>query len=247
MREAGLVVEQGILEAECRRTHDDFLRHIVSGRCFVTVKSAVSLDGKIALPNGESKWITGDLARQRAHLLRHEHDVVLTGIGTVLADDPQLSVRLEGKWKQPARLVLDSQARLPLDARIWTEAPQLFVAVGEKAPRARVEALEERGATVLTVPDASGGGLSFEALLMQLYDRRLFSVLVEAGARVAGSVLSSGMVDKVVFFIAPMLIGEGLPAIQGIELSSLTDAPRLRDTVVEQVGADVMVSGYLTD
>lgn len=246
MSAAGIEVVHGVLAAECRRTHDDFLRHIVSARPFVTLKSAVSLDGKIALKSGESKWITGDLARQRSHRLRHEHDVVVTGIGTVLADDPQLSVRLEGKWKQPARLVLDSEARLPIDARLWDGATEVLVAVGSKAPASRIADLEKKGATVIPLP-MKQGGLSLEALLEELYQRKLFSIMVEGGSQLTGAFLTSGLVDKAAFFVAPMFIGEGLPALGDFKIDTLTEAPRLKDVLVEQLGNDVLVTGYLTD
>ncbi len=133
---------------QCARAQDAFLKHITTGLPLVTLKCAVSLDGKIATRSGESQWITGEASRRRAHLLRHEHDAVLVGIETVLADDPQLSVRLEGDWKQPARVVLDSRGRLPLDSRLLHRAnqphgPRVFVATTEAMPprtRAELEA-----------------------------------------------------------------------------------------------------------
>ncbi|RYG67219.1 bifunctional diaminohydroxyphosphoribosylaminopyrimidine deaminase/5-amino-6-(5-phosphoribosylamino)uracil reductase RibD, partial [bacterium] len=128
MEAADIEVVQGVLEAECYRAQDDFLHYIVEGTPFVTLKAGISLDGKIALPSGQSKWITNSTSRDRAHLLRHHADAILVGIDTVLADDPSLSVRRETRSKQPARVVLDSQGRLPLDAKIWDEAPQLIVA-----------------------------------------------------------------------------------------------------------------------
>lgn len=245
MHEEGVEVLEGVLADECRRTHEDFLKHIVSGRPFVTLKSAMSLDGKIALSSGESKWITGTAARERGHLLRHQSDVVAVGIETVLADDPQLSVRLEGRWKQPARLVLDGQARLPLEGRIWQDAPQLLVAVGPDAAESRLKALEQNGATILRVGRDNNGHLDWEQILSELYARRLCSILIEGGARVAGSALAAGIVDKVVLFQAPILIGAGREALSGFEVPNLGQAPRLWDVQVERVGEDIMLTGYL--
>ena len=244
LREAGVEVVQDFMSDECSRLHEQFLKHIVQHQPFVTLKVAASLDGKIALPSGESKWITGQAARERAHQLRHEHDAVLVGIETVLADDPQLNVRLEGKWKQPARVVLDSGARLPHKVKLWYDmSTPLFVAVTERADKTRIAELEDRGAKVLLVPH-SERGVDLHGLFAQLYRNRIYSVLVEGGARVASSVLRSGCADKLVWFTAPIVIGLGRDAIGEYSVPRLSDAPRLRDVQMERVGDDMMISGY---
>lgn len=244
MRAAGIEVVEGVLAGECARAQDDFLHHIVQGTPFVTLKSAVSLDGKIALNNGQSQWITGEQSRQRAHLLRHHHDAVLVGIETVLADNPRLDVRLEGHFKQPARIVLDSTGRLPLDARIWDDAPQLIVAVA-KASASRIEKLCERGATVLEIAADARGHIAWPDLLQQLYAQNIASVLIEGGARVAGSAINARVVQKVAFFVAPLLMGEGKSALSGFEIGDLRAALRLRDVKSESLGDDVLIEGYL--
>lgn len=239
MRAAGIPVVEGFLERECARVHDDFLHHIVEQTPFVTLKSAVSLDGKIALNSGQSKWISGEKSRARAHRLRHENDAVLVGIETVVADDPRLDVRLEGRWKQPARIVLDSQGRLPLDARIWEDAPQLIVATSN-AKAENLQNLRRNGATVLEI----AGGIRWKPLLEQLYALHITSILIEGGARVAGSALRAGIVQKAAFFVAPMLIGEGKSALSGFEVGDLGLAPRLREVQIEELDGDVLVEGY---
>jgi diaminohydroxyphosphoribosylaminopyrimidine deaminase/5-amino-6-(5-phosphoribosylamino)uracil reductase len=177
-------------------------------------------------------------------LLRHQNDAVLVGIETVLADDPRLDVRLDGNWKQPARIVLDSQGRLPLDARIWDDAPQLFVAVSSAKP-GKIEKLREKGATVLQIEANSRGQISWPSLLKQLFERNITSILIEGGARVAGSAMEARVVQKVAFFVAPMLIGEGKSALGGFEIGDLKAAPRLREVCSEVLGEDVLVEGYL--
>jgi len=246
LREAGIEVRTGVLEDDCFRAHDDFLKTIVQHTPFVTLKSAVSLDGKIALPDGSSQWITGEESRARAHRARHEHDAVLVGIGTVLADDPALSVRLEGRWKQPVRVVLDSRARLPVNARLFEGEARVIVFVSEsEAPEAAVLALKARGAKVLVIPKAFPESERWSWMLGALFDNGIQSVLIEGGAAVAGSALRSGVVDKLLFFVAPMIIGKGIPAVKGFQVPKLDLAPRLERVKLEQLGTDVLVSGYI--
>ncbi|PQV64869.1 diaminohydroxyphosphoribosylaminopyrimidine deaminase [Abditibacterium utsteinense] len=244
MRAAGIEVREGVLERECARAQDDFLHHIRHQSPFVTLKSAVSLDGKIALNNGQSKWITGEKSREKAHLLRHYHDAVLVGIETVLADNPRLDVRLEGRWKQPVRVVLDSSGRLPLNARIWENAPQLIVATCRATPQ-KMKELRDNGATVLEIEPNSNGEMGWKSLLDALYAAGIYSILVEGGARVAGSALRSGIVQKASFFVAPLFIGAGKSALSGFEIDDLKAAPRLRDVVSEQLGDDLWIEGTL--
>lgn len=246
LRDAGVEVVEGVLASDCARAMDEFLFSIVRRTPFVCLKSATSLDGKIALPSGESKWITGEEARQYGHRLRHFADAIVVGIETVLSDDPQLSVRLDEEATQPIRVVLDSGARLPLGANIWRDAPALLVAVGSQAPRERVEALQNLGATVLEC-ERDAAGIRWQPLLEELYRREVVSILIEGGARVAGSALRAGVVDKVAWFVAPMLIGQGKSALAGFSIEYLGEAPRLKLAQTKSLGADVLVEGYLKD
>jgi diaminohydroxyphosphoribosylaminopyrimidine deaminase/5-amino-6-(5-phosphoribosylamino)uracil reductase len=247
LRAAGIEVVEGFLGEECARLHEQFLKHIVRHAPFVTLKIAASLDGKIALQSGESQWITGEAARRRAHVLRHEHDAVLVGIETVLQDDPQLNVRLEGTWKQPARVVLDSRGRLPLKSKLARDtSTPLFVATTEAMPPATREALVARGAKVLVLPHDENGVI-LQELMDKLYQLGVCSVLIEGGARVASSALHAGVVDKVTWFVAPLLIGQGREALGEYSVEKLADAPRLRDVQVERLGEDILVSGYWGD
>lgn len=244
LRAAGIEVTPGVLERECWRAQEDFLHFIIHKTPFVTLKSAVSLDGKIALPSGQSKWITNAASRERAHRLRHYHDAVLVGIETVLADNPTLDVRLEGRWKQPKRIVLDSAGRLPLGAKIWKDAPELIVATCH----AKTEAfgkLRAAGATILPCEADENGQLAWPALLDELYGAGIYSVLIEGGARVAGSALRAGIVQKAAFFVAPLLMGDGKSALSGFAVADLAQAPRLRDVITENLDGDVLVQGYL--
>lgn len=240
----GVQVTHSVLLEQCRRTHEEFLKTIVTGRPFVTLKSAVSLDGRIALSNGASRWITGKPARERAHRMRHINDAVLVGIGTVLTDDPSLSVRLDAHAKQPARIVVDPKGRLPLNAHIWDGAPQVIVVAGAGLEPEKEKQLKDRGARLIKVP-ARSGGLDWNSLLAQLYEHGIHSVLLEGGARTAASALRAGVVDKVCYFVAPALMGEGQSSLEGLELASMADVLRLRAVWHEVLGNDVLISGYL--
>lgn len=247
LREAGIEVRQLCVE-ECARMHEQFLVHIVQKRPFVTLKSAVSLDGKIAHFTGASKWITGETARHRVHQMRHEHDVVLIGIGTALADDPELTIRLEGQWKQPVRVVLDAQARLPLGSRLVKSASTvpLIVAVDENLPNEKTAPLEAAGAGVWRLP-SSEGRIDLEVLLKECYEREWCSILVEGGAQVTAAFLEVGLADKATFFVAPLLMGNGISVTGEWTVENMRATRRLRAVQHESLEEDVLISGYLND
>ena len=247
LREAGIEVRQLCVE-ECARMHEQFLVHIVQRRPFVTLKSAVSLDGKIAHHSGQSKWITGEAARHRVHQMRHTHDVVLIGIGTALADDPDLTVRLEGNWKPPVRVVLDAKARLPLQSKLVQSATTtpLIVVVDENLPPEKTAPLEESGAGVWRLP-APAGKIELPALLQKFYEREWCSVLVEGGAQVAAAFLRDNLADKAAFFVAPLIIGNGIAATGDFAVENMNAALRLGDVQHEKFGDDVLISGYFND
>ena len=242
---AGIEVTTGICEDEARRQNEIFLKWVTTKRSFVTLKTAMTLDGKIASHTGASQWITGAAARARVHAYRNEYDAILVGIGTVLADDPSLTTRLEhGTGKNPLRIVLDSEARTPLDAKLVADgaAPTIIV-VSERADHRRVNLLRACGAEVVTLGTQR---VDIAALLDYLGAREITSLFVEGGATVNWSLLAGGSVDKVHAFIAPMLMGgaEAKTPIGGTGFDSPQTAFRLHDMTVEQVGTDILVTGY---
>ena len=241
LREAGIPVVEGILEEECRNLNRGFLRRLQQGRPWVTLKGALSVDGSTALENGESQWITGPLARDKAHLLRGEHDAVLVGVGTVLADDPELTVRrVEGL--SPRKAVLDGSLRTPLQAKVLAGGDCLLFA-GPEAPEERIPPLEERNASVRRVSRAPGGGLDLGAVLRSLAEDGVNSLLVEGGARVSASFLAAGLVDEVSLFLAPKLLGRGLQMGESWALRHLTEGIDLRDCRIRQAGDDLWIEG----
>ena len=242
---AGIEVTTGICEDEARRQNEIFLKWVTTKRPFVTLKTAMTLDGKIASHTGASQWITGAAARARVHAYRNEYDAILVGIGTVLADDPSLTTRLEhGTGKNPLRIVLDSEARTPLDAKLVADgaAPTIIV-VSERADHRRVNLLRACGAEVVTL---GAQRVDIAALLDYLGARDITSLFVEGGAAVNWSLLAGGSVNKVHAFIAPMLMGgeTAKTPIGGTGFDSPQTALRLRDVTVEQLGADILVTGY---
>jgi diaminohydroxyphosphoribosylaminopyrimidine deaminase/5-amino-6-(5-phosphoribosylamino)uracil reductase len=244
LREGRVEVEVGLLAEEARRQNRAFLTAMRLGRPHVTLKVAMTLDGKIADGQGLSRWITGELARREAHRLRSESDAILVGIGTVLADDPELTVRLERPWpREPYRVVLDGRGRTPATARIvnaLTRARTL-VMVGEDAPVDRTDLLAAAGAVPVRTPGREGR-LDLGAVLTELHRREVRALLVEGGAEVHGAFLDAGLVDRVVVFIAPMLLGgRAAPSAVGGRGLPLTRSARLHDLTVRPVGADLLI------
>jgi diaminohydroxyphosphoribosylaminopyrimidine deaminase/5-amino-6-(5-phosphoribosylamino)uracil reductase len=237
LRSAGIRVETGLLADAARETHRGFLARMSRGRPWLRIKSAASLDGRIALANGESRWITGEAARRDVHAWRARSCAMLTGIGTVLRDDPALTVRHVPCSRQPRRVVIDSRLDLPPGARILEGEPPLVLTVSED--RGRRSALEGRGAEVVVVP-ATGSKADLAAVARLLAERGFNEVTVETGAKLSGSLLRAGVVDEIVLYLAPMLLGDvaqGLFALPAFE--SLGEAIRPRVVDVRAVGEDI--------
>jgi len=254
----GITVQSGLLEHEARKLNEFYIKYITSGLPFVILKSAMSLDGKIATYTGKSKWITSELSRRKVHELRDIVDAILVGIGTVINDNPSLTTRLlalersEGmdrEGKDAIRVIVDSKAQIPLPSRVLnldSMAPTL-VAVTQKAPENKISQLKAAGAEVLVVPERNDGKVRLKTLMEILGKRQITSVMIEGGSEINASALKEGIVDKVMIFIAPKFIGgktaPGLVGGQGIEL--LSNAIGLRDIQVSKIGEDILVEGYI--
>ncbi len=250
LRAAGIdvAVADGDARRACAELVSPFLTAALTGRPEVTLKLATSLDGRIATAAGESRWISGPASRALVHRWRADSDAVAVGLGTALADDPRLTARdVEGPVRQPARVVFDSAARLPLDAALVADAgtSPVIVLAGEDAPADRVAALRGRGVEVDVL--AGDAPARIDAGLRALAARGVQSVFVEGGAVLAGALVAADAVDRVAWFLAPMLIGgDGAPtALAGEGVRVLADAPRLTGLVSGRVGDDVLVTGRL--
>jgi diaminohydroxyphosphoribosylaminopyrimidine deaminase / 5-amino-6-(5-phosphoribosylamino)uracil reductase len=245
LRAAGIAVEIGLCAAEAAEINAGFFSRVQRGRPLVTVKLATSLDGRIAMPSGESRWITGSAARERAHLLRARHDAVMVGIGTVLADNPQLTCRLEGLGAHsPVRVVVDRQLRIPPTARLIAgarEVPTWVMTAGSAEP-ARREALLQSGAEVIDI-EVGENGFDLAAALMALGARGITRLLVEGGAGIAAALLRARLVDRLAWFHAPLLIGgDGIPAVAGLDVAALADAPAFARVSTEAAGDDLLTT-----
>ena len=236
LREAGIRVETGLMQAQAEEAHRGFLHRIRTGRPWMRIKAAASLDGRTALADGQSQWITGEAARRDVHALRARSCAMLTGIGTVLADDPQLNVRHVECSRQPQRVVIDSRLDMQPGARVLPAI--VFTTSRDAEKRKRLEAA---GAEIVDAPEDAGkpGKTDLAAIAKQLGDRGFNEVSVETGSKLNGSLLAAGVVDEIVLYLAPMLLGDGARGLFALpELASLDAALRPRIVDVRAVGDD---------
>ena len=247
LRRAGIDVTTGVLKLECARLNEAYNVYIRRRTPFVTLKLAMSLDGRIATSAGESKWITSAKARKEVHRLRSINDAVMVGSGTLLEDDPELNVRLVA-GRSPARVVLDSALSTPVSAKVYNGVKEgrarLIIFTGPKATGKKAAQAESLGAEVIKVP-ASPDGLSSKAVMKELGKREMTGVLVEGGGRLAASLITAGLVDKYILYYGPVIIGgDGIPAIAALGIKGLSRAPGLSIKEVKTVGGSLSIECY---
>lgn len=249
LREAGIEVEAGLLYDEAARLLEGYVRHRRTGLPLVTLKLAMSLDGRIATRTGDSRWISCEDSRRLVHRMRDETDAVMVGIGTVLADDPSLTTRDRPEGRDALRVIADSAARIPPGATVIAQESDAgcLVACTERASEADLRALREAGAETFVLPETDRH-LDLRALMEELGRRGALNVLIEGGGGLAWGALSAGVVDRVAFFYAPIVLGgtEAVPGVAGLGVERVDDALRLRDLTVQKSGVDLLVSAYLT-
>ena len=246
LRAAGIAVETGVLEAECRHQHRGFLSVLARGRPWVALKLAASLDGRIATRRGESRWISGPAARAFVHGLRRRADALAVGAGTARADDPELTARRDGRVvRRPGRVVFDTRLRVPPRARLFRPDAPVWAVCGSRAPASRRRALERRSVRVLPVRCA-GGRVHLPSALRRLAREGLTSLLVEGGGELAAGLLAAGCVDEVHWIVSPRLLGgDGAPALAALGVARLADALVLREPEVRRLGDDVHIRGLV--
>jgi diaminohydroxyphosphoribosylaminopyrimidine deaminase / 5-amino-6-(5-phosphoribosylamino)uracil reductase len=252
LRDEGIEVDVagGELAHRARLANQGFRKHARTGRPWVLFKSAMTLDGKVATPTGDSKWISDDSSRELAHRWRATVDAVVVGIGTALADDPQLTARVEGVHHQPRRLVFDSTARLPLDSKLVAQAPDipLTVVVTRAAKRLDVETLETAGADIV-VATGENEPSRVRSALAAMGDQGITSVLLEGGPHLAGAFLDAGEIDEIRLFLAPLVIGgrQARDPLEGEGVEKISEALRALTLECEKVADDLLISARLRE
>ena len=247
LRARGLEVATGVMERECAHLNEAFNTYVTQGRPFLAVKVAASLDGKIATSTGDSKWVTNERSRNFVHKLRAGADAIMVGMGTVRADDPQLTCRRK-YGTDPVRVILDGGLNIRPDRKVFNADSDagLMVFTREGADTKKIRDLEAAGAEVVQVK-ADGDWVSFPEVISELARREVTSVLVEGGSRVGASALRSGLADKIYLFYAPKIIGgEGAPGMFGdMGIRRMVDCVNVRDVKRRRFGDDLLVEGYL--
>jgi diaminohydroxyphosphoribosylaminopyrimidine deaminase/5-amino-6-(5-phosphoribosylamino)uracil reductase len=240
----GIEVRGGVLAAECEFAHRFFLTSVRRAFPYIIMKSAVSLDGRIATVSGQSQWITGPKARAEGHKLRGRVDAIMVGLGTVMADDPRLTCRLPGKRsRQPLRVVADTNLRIPLNAKLLEAPGRFLLACGPQADPEKAKNLAARGGKVWRLPLDSRGHVSLTHLLARLRDEQITSLMVEGGAELNFSLLAEGLVDELWLFMAPMLIGgRSAPAFVGGDgFTVLQNSPRFPKMAIHRLDQDLLI------
>ncbi len=247
LRKAGIEVEEGLCLAEALHLNAPYVKFITTGCPYVILKAAATLDGRIATRSGQSQWITSEAARRDARKLRAEVDAVLVGVGTVLADNPRLTARISGA-RNPLRVVIDPMLKTPMDSHLLmeTDDAETLVVVTSRAPKRKTALLQGRGVAVEVLP-SQNGIIPFDLILSRLGQRGIMSLLIEGGSGVNGLALRSGIVDRVIFYLAPKLLGGGdaIGLFSGKAISDLAAAVVLRDLRVKKIGGDLRVEGVL--
>lgn len=251
LRKAGIEVAVGCRRDEAERLNEAYRHWVRTGLPFVTLKAAMTLDGKIATAGGESQWITGEPARRYTHQLRSRMDAILVGAGTVRRDDPRLTVRLERgavaakSAHQPLRVILDSRLRIPLEAKVLGIGTT--VATTDRAPAGKIRQAQAKGAQILVLP-ARNGRVSLHACLAELGKQGITSVLIEGGSEVNASAVRAGLVNRVALFIAPTLLGgqDAKGLIGGLAPKRLAQALPLDDIRIQPLGRDLLLEGTLS-
>ena len=247
LKQKGIETLVGVLEKECRSLNEAYNKHRTAGLPFVTVKFAQTLDGRIATASGHSRWISSPESLKLAHKLRATHDAILAGIGNVLKDDPELTTRLV-KGRNPARIILDSKLRIPLEAKVLQdqEKATTIIATTPAADDEKLAILKEQGIEIVIVASDLRGGVDIARLLATLGERDITSILVEGGSRIITSFLRRGLVDKLVAIIAPKILGKGIETVGDLNIESVDQALKLFFEKTYRLGDDFIIEARIS-
>ena len=247
LQEAGIDVTVGILEDKCKKLNEVFIKYITKKKPFVVLKTAMSLDGKISTTSGESKWITDKEARENVHILRNELTAIMIGIDTVIIDNPELTCRIPN-GRNPIRIVVDSNLRIPYDSKILQTAKKFktIIATTEKARKEKIHKLKDLGIIVIETK-SKNEKVDLKDLMHKLGNQNIDSILLEGGSTLNYSALESGIVDKILVYIAPKIIGgmKSKTPVGGSGISHLKDAFKVRELSTSIIGKDILLQGYI--
>ncbi|VAX14866.1 Diaminohydroxyphosphoribosylaminopyrimidine deaminase / 5-amino-6-(5-phosphoribosylamino)uracil reductase, partial [hydrothermal vent metagenome] len=246
LKRAGIKTRAGVLKGECDRLIENFIKHSSTGMPHVTLKAAMTLDGKIATRTGDSKWISSSASRSRVHRMRNEMDAVIVGSDTVIADDPQLTVRHGRPRLNPLRVIVDGALNISVKSKIITTAHAIptLVAVTKSASPGKIEAIRKAGAEVIVIKGTSKK-INLRALLKELGKRGIMSAMMESGGALAGAAIKAGLIDRVLFFIAPKIAGGDYYAINIDGVAKMSEAWELDEFEVARSGPDIMIEGRI--
>jgi diaminohydroxyphosphoribosylaminopyrimidine deaminase/5-amino-6-(5-phosphoribosylamino)uracil reductase len=244
LRSKKIDVKIGILREKAERLNEVFIKYITKGMPFVTVKVGQSLDGRIATGGGDSQWITNQLSRDYVRKLRSRFDAILVGANTVLKDNPLLAPSLTRGSKSPIKIIVDSKLRSPLESRVFSDNSTAIVATTRFAPKRKVDDFKREGIRVLIVKDKNGR-VCLDSLLKKLAKMEITSLLVEGGGEIIGSLFDKNLVDKILFFIAPKIIGgkRAISSVEGSGIKRIGEAKRLKDIKIRRFGEDILIEG----
>lgn len=247
LKDAGIEVVVGVLEEECRKINEVFMKYIKTSRPFVLMKYAMSLDGKISTATGKSKWISCEKSRRDVHKLRNNLSAIMVGINTVIKDNPMLNCRIEG-GNDPIRIIVDSNLRIPLDSKIVNTSNNIstIVATTHKADKDKIKLLEERNVEVIVAKEKDGR-VDITSLIDKLGEKKIDSILLEGGSEINFSCLQEGIVDKVRIYIAPKILGgnNAKGAVGGRGVSEMIDSFNIENIDISTIGSDILVEGYV--
>ena len=239
----GLKTKIGILEKEAKNLNEAYIRYMKTKRPFVIIKVAMSADGRIATKTGDSKYITSKEARTYVHQLRSEVDAVMVGLNTVLRDNPELTPRLV-KGKDPMKIVVDSSLKIPKNCNLMKNPAKLIIAVTNKASKNGIKKMQQKGVTIIDTKSRMGM-VDLQDLMKQLGKHEITSVMIEGGSELNSSAIKAGVVDKILIFTAPKIIGNGLGAIGNLGINKIDRAINLKNSVAKKIGKDILIEGYL--
>ncbi|OPZ84199.1 MAG: Riboflavin biosynthesis protein RibD [Firmicutes bacterium ADurb.Bin419] len=251
LRSAGIEVEVGVLEEEAKKLNEIFINYVVNKKPFVILKAAMTLDGKIASVTGDSKWVTSEASRAYVHVVRDRVAAIMVGINTVLKDNPMLTTRLNGNvGNDPVRIVVDSKGIIPEDSKVLCANSKagVILATTSNIPADKEMYLVGNGVKVVKA-DGSDGRVDLVKLMEELYKLEIDSILLEGGGTLNAEALNAGIVDKVMFFIAPKILGgkDALTPVEGSGINLMNDAVKIKDVSVSRFGEDILIEGYATE